>query len=249
MASNGANENSEKLAGVIRTADVVNILNFDLEESIDLLLKAAADALGAEAASILVRKDDAGDLIFLKATGKVADQLEGVEVPAGKGVAGFVAVSGQPMAIGDAASEEAFYAEIDKKTGFSTEILLATPLFFNGEILGVLEFINRTGDPPYAPFTPDEMDDAAIYADAIAALVNSFLATNLSNSFAERMSSGAGNKSVEQIGRIIDSIRGNKEHKELLELAVLLNTISGRGESHRKLCKELLESLIHFKGD
>ena len=58
------------------------------------------------------------------------------------------------MAVADVGQEDSFYAEVDKKTGYETQTILATPLRYNGEVIGVLEFINRIGEPPFEPFTP-----------------------------------------------------------------------------------------------
>ncbi len=71
------------------------------------------------------------------------------------------------MAITEVGEEGSFYAEVDKQTGFSTQTILATPLRYNGEIIGVLEYINRKGEPPFEAFTPDEMDKAALFAGAL----------------------------------------------------------------------------------
>ena len=153
------------------------------------------------------------------------------------------------MAISDVGQEESFYAEIDKKTGFSTEILLATPLYFDGETIGVLEFINRGGEPPYKPFTAEEMDQVAIYAEAIAALVNASLTSHLSTALAERICEGPEEASASEIREWIQGLRGKREHKEVLELATLVKEVSDRGLKHRKLCRELLESIAEFTGD
>jgi signal transduction protein with GAF and PtsI domain len=127
-----------------------------------------AGEMNSEEASVLIREGDQGDLRFLSAIGKVAGQLINLRVPAGKGIAGFVFSSGQPMAVADAGEEETFYAEVDKHTGYSTQTILATPLRHNGEVVGVLEYVNRIGEPPFEAFTPNEMDKAALYAEVVA---------------------------------------------------------------------------------
>ncbi|MDH3494919.1 MAG: GAF domain-containing protein [Acidobacteriota bacterium] len=241
-------DNKDLLESAVRTNEIARTLNVDLERAVEVLLISAARALGSEGASIIVTDDEDGDLVFLKAIGKVGDQLEGVRIPAGKGIAGFVAVSGQPLAISDVGQEESFYAEIDKKTGFSTEILLATPLSFDGGIIGVLEFINRTGDPPYEPFTTNEMDTAAIYAESIGALVYACQASRLSADLAKRVCEGPEDAELGEVLKWVEDLRGRKEHKELLELAVLVKEIGDRGSDHRKLCRELLLAILGFAG-
>src|SRR5688572_20182072 len=151
-------EMSAKIRRLIETIDVANVLTDPLTRSIEDLLRVTAADINSGEASVLVRDGDEGDLRFLSAIGKVAEQLIDKKVPAGKGIAGFVLSSGQPMAVSNVVEDSTFYAEIDKATGYSTEMILATPLQYDGETIGVLEYINRTGEPPYMPFTPDEMD-------------------------------------------------------------------------------------------
>lgn len=216
MGSDENKHSPEKLSSAIKTNDVARTLSFDLENSVGELLRSAARSLNSDEASIIIRNSEDGNLVFFKAIGQVSDQLESVEIPAGKGIAGFVAMSGQPMAISDVGSEESFYAEIDRKTGFSTEILLATPLFFDGEIIGVLEFINRIGDPPFEPFTPDEMDRAAIYAEAIGALVNALQSSLMSSELAARICDGPETAGIEEIRSWIENLKERMSTKSFL---------------------------------
>ncbi|HRH46734.1 MAG TPA: GAF domain-containing protein, partial [Pyrinomonadaceae bacterium] len=133
----------EKLRTIIETVDVANAMTEPLTESIQNLLYLSGHSMKSEEASVIIRDGDEGDLRFLSAIGQVADQLIGMRIPSGKGIAGFVFSSGQPMAVADVGQEESFYAEVDKTTGYSTQTILATPLRHNGEIIGVLEYVNR----------------------------------------------------------------------------------------------------------
>ena len=157
MSESDTNHLSENLRRLIETVDIANMLTEPLTESISKLLRISASDINSNEASVLIRDGDDGDLRFLVAIGEVADQLAGVKVPAGKGIAGFVLSSGQPMAVADVGEESSFYDQVDKSTGYSTQTILATPLRHNDEIIGVLEYVNRRGDPPYAAFTPQEM--------------------------------------------------------------------------------------------
>ncbi len=245
----GSEEEKSSTSGNGETVDaneVALILNVDLERLVGQLLRTAARSLHSEEASILVLNGDEGELSFLKAIGKVGDQLEGVVIPAGKGIASFVASSGQPMAISDVGQEASFYAEIDKKTGFSTEILLATPLIVDDEIIGVLEFVNRIGGPPYDAFTPEEMDRAAIYAEGIAALVSALQAARMTDGLARKVREEAESSDLNAQRLWISGQKGKREHLELLELAILVKEIAGRGKAHRRLCRELLEAMLNF---
>jgi GAF domain-containing protein len=251
LASGGAFE--AQLRDAIRAVDVATLMTSPLRRSIENLLHVAGDAMGSDEASVLVRDGNLGGLKFLVAIGEVADKLAKVRIPPGKGIAGFVFASGQPMAVADVAQEETFYAEVDRATGYSTQTILATPLRVGGETVGVLEFVNRLGEPPYRPFTPDEMDSAAHFADAIATLVDAHETAGLVETLFER-SIKTHEKSETKRGKRNDSdllkwlgkVRSAPEHRDLIALAVRLRDIAARGDAERALCREVLEALDRF---
>lgn len=240
-----------QLHSVIGTVDVADALTAPLKRSIDNLLRLAAAGVGSDEASVLVRDGNKGGLKFLVAIGEVADKVMKVRIPPGKGIAGFVFSSGQPMAVTDVAQEETFYAEVDRATGYSTQTILATPLRAGGEIVGVLEFVNRLGDPPYQPFSPDEMDKAAHYADAIATLVDAYEAAGLVEILFERMmGSGKGAKKEtsdgSEVRQWLKKVRSAPEHRDLLLMAVSLRDIASRGDAERELCRDVLDALARY---
>lgn len=241
-AGGGAFES--RLRDAVRAVDVANLLTSPLKHSIENLLHVAGAAMGSDEASVLVRDGNRGGLKFLAAIGEVADKLMKVRLPPGKGIAGFVFASGQPVAVADVAREETFYAEVDRATGYSTHTILATPLRVEGETVGVLEFVNRLGDPPYQPFTPAEMDKAAHFADALATLVDAHETAGLVETLFERSvkAEGGGGELVSWLKKV----RSAPEHRDLLLLAVRLRDIAGRGEQERALCRDVLEALDRF---
>lgn len=241
-------EMSEKIRRLIETVDVANVLTDPLTRSIEDLLRVTAADIDSDEASVLVRDGDEGDLRFLAAIGKVAEQLVDIKVPAGKGIAGFVLSSGQPMAVSDVEEDSAFYAEVDKATGYSTEMILATPLLHDGETLGVLEYINRKGDPPYKPFTPEEMDRAGRFADAIASLVHAYESAKLFRDLGDKLveDSNGDKFDIDEIREWLSEFRGGAEHREMMDLAVMVREIAGRGEAERQMCREMLEAVLRY---
>jgi signal transduction protein with GAF and PtsI domain len=235
-----------KLRRLIETVDIANLLTEPLTSSIRDILAVSAIEVGAREASVLVRDEGESDLRFLVATGEVASKLLNLKIPAGKGIAGFVMSSGQPMAVSNVEEEETFYAEVDKETGYSTEMILATPLRHNGEMVGVLEYINRPGDPPHAPFTPEEMDKAAMFADAIATLVNAYESAKLFRDLGEKVVGTEADMNVDEVRAWLGGLRSSAEHREMMDLAVLIREIASRGEAERNLCREVLESILRY---
>src|SRR3954468_6513274 len=131
-----------QVAEVAASIDVSNSMTVSLRVAIDNLLHQANDALDSAAASVLVRAGDDGSLRFLTATSGVTDKLLALRLPPGAGIAGLVFSTTQPMAVADVAQEGSFWSEADRRTGFKTITLLATPLRAENELVGVLEFVN-----------------------------------------------------------------------------------------------------------
>lgn len=246
MSEVNKNNLEKKLLLLIQTVDVANSLTEPMTNSIENLLKISAAAMNSEEASVIVRDGNEGDLRFLSAIGQVADQLKNLKIPAGKGIAGFVFSSGQPMAITDVGEEESFYAEVDKQTGYSTQTILATPLNYNGEVIGVLEYVNRIGEPPYEAFTPDEMDKATLYADAIASLVNAYEFAKIFRDLGSKIFNGEDAPDFTEVREWLKQQRDSTEHREMIDLAVLVREISARGEDERQMCREVLEAILRY---
>lgn len=236
----------KKLRQVIETVDTANSLTVPLTDTIVNLLETSSALMNSEEASVLIKDGNEGDLRFLCAIGQVADQLTGLKVPAGKGIAGFVFSSGQPLTVTNVEEEESFYPEVDRQTGFSTQTILATPLIYKGNFVGVLEYVNRIGEPPFEPFTPDEMNTAALYADAIAGIVNAYESAGLFKDLSEKILSSEKHSEVTEIRKWLEDVRGSKRHREMIDLAVLIREVANRGDAERVLCKDILESFVNY---
>ena len=237
--------NAAQIRESIKTIDLSGSLGARLRQAIDDLLKVAKETVGSADASVLVRDGREGGLKFLVAVSELEEQLLKIRIPPGKGIAGSVFSSGQPMVVNDTRSEGSFWSGADEAVGFKTITLLATPLRAGNETIGVLEFVNRPGDPPYPPFTPEEMDDAAQFADAIARLVDAYeLAQLVESLFNRTLTSGEADAASDS--EWLKSAEAAPEHRDLLVLAVTLRDIVSRGDAEREMCRDLLETLARF---
>ncbi len=237
---------NEKLQRLVEIIDISAVLTDPLTQSIENFLRFSAAEMDSDEASVLIRDGNRGDLKFLTAIGQVAGSLLELKIPAGKGIAGFVMSSGQPMAIADVGAEESFYSEVDRQTGYSTQTILATPLRFQGEIIGVLEYINRRGQPPFASFTPEEMDRAAAFAETVAPLCNAYESAQILDRFCTQTVNAEKIDNYAEVRRWVAELRGSDEHKATMDLAVLLHEVASRGDAEKQLCREILEMVLRF---
>jgi sigma-B regulation protein RsbU (phosphoserine phosphatase) len=238
--------NAERIRQSINAIDLSGSLSAQLRQAIDDLLRVAKETVGSADASVLIRDGHEGGLRFLVAVSELEEALLKVRIPPGKGIAGSVFSSGQPMAINDVSSEGSFWSGADEAVGFKTITLLATPLRTGNETIGVLEFVNRPGDPPYPPFTPEEMDDAARFADAIARLVDAFELAQLVESLFNQSLKTSEDEAGAELTEWLKSVDAAPEHRDLLQLAVYLRDIVSRGDAEREMCRDLLDVLARF---
>lgn len=117
----------------------------DPERLLPQVFDRAIELLDAEAGSIWIREGET--LRCALATGPVGESVKGVELPVGAGIVGHVARSGEVELVADARGDERFVHQVDEATGFETRSLLVAPLEAKGEVLGVLQIINKlTGE-------------------------------------------------------------------------------------------------------
>lgn len=111
---------------------------------------AIRDLFGAAACSCALIDDDGAALVFAAADGAGAAEITGVRLPVSRGIAGFVALSGQPVAIADVARDQRFARDVAEATAYVPTSVLAAPLYdAEGETLGVLEVLDPArGEEP-----------------------------------------------------------------------------------------------------
>ena len=125
--------------------DLASLLTREVD--FDALLGTAcervAEALSAERATIWLVDADEGDLVTRVA---VLPELPALRIPIGRGIAGWVARTGEAVRTDDAASDSRFDSSVDKTTGYKTRSIVAVPIRedANGPIRGVVQVLNRS---------------------------------------------------------------------------------------------------------
>jgi signal transduction protein with GAF and PtsI domain len=114
---------------------------------------AVRELFDAAACSCALATPDGSSLAFVAADGLGANEVIGVEVPVGRGLVGWAAMSGQPVAVRDVRTDARFALDIAESTGYVPTVVLAAPFVDEeGEVLGVLEVldpgVDTSGDWP-----------------------------------------------------------------------------------------------------
>lgn len=135
----------QALASLAETARVVTA-SVSLDEVLKGILQQTVVSLKAEAASVALLDESAEVLEFRFVTGTAADNLAGLRLERGQGIAGWVVDHEEPLVITDVANDPRFFPEVDEMTGFQTRVIAAAPIVAQSRTIGVLEAINPIND-------------------------------------------------------------------------------------------------------
>ncbi|RUS45909.1 PP2C family protein-serine/threonine phosphatase [Cohnella sp. AR92] len=134
----------------LRTTKLFNIglrLNSTIKRKdlLEIIMETASREMQAEGSSIILVDEKTGELYFEVATGDKTEKVKEVRLQAGEGIAGWVASTGQPVLIADAAKDSRWSNKVAVKTKIQTRSMLCVPVVSGGKMLGVLQVINKRG--------------------------------------------------------------------------------------------------------
>lgn len=138
-------QRSKGLAALNKAGRAITSI-LELETVLEQIMAEVRILLEAEGASILLH-DPAGDeLFFATVIAPDAKMLTGMRLPLTKGIAGWVMQEKQPVLVDDVQHDPRFYDRVDTVTGMVTQSLLAVPLIYKDNAIGVIEVINKAGE-------------------------------------------------------------------------------------------------------
>lgn len=155
----------------------------NLPELLSAIIESVTALLDAETSSLLLLDEETNELVFEVATGESGETLREMRVPADRGIAGWVLARNEAALIADVASDERFYGQIDRSSGFQTRSMIAAPLAIRERPIGVIEVVNKRGD---AGFTPRDQElTIAFAAQAAVAIDNARIYRQLADAVVE----------------------------------------------------------------
>jgi len=167
-----------------RLIEISRSLNstLSLRPLLNRIVVAAQELTRTEAASILLLDRKSGQLYFEAATGVQGYMMRSIVVPMEGSVAGWVVQTGKSITVPDASSDSRFYRKADEQSTFSTQSILAVPLIARGNVIGVLEAINKKGG---IEFAEEDVELLAVLGDQAAVAVQNALLFQQSDLIAE----------------------------------------------------------------
>lgn len=118
----------------------------DVEEIPRLLIQHTTEIFRAECGSLALVDRERQGVIFKLAydgQGNELTQLKNFLMPLGQGIVGQVAQNGLPLIVNNVKTDPGWSSVADRLTGFTTTKIIAVPLIVEGEVLGVIELLNK----------------------------------------------------------------------------------------------------------
>jgi len=145
MSTNERIDHLERLLEVVRGLTTAP----DIESFLQTIIAEAGEMTDSELASILEYDGDAEELRFLTTQWFDREALRPMGVPLEGSAAGWVFRRGQPLIIQDAKADQRHFKSVDRVTKHETHSLAAVPLIVRGEVIGVLEALNKKDNAHY----------------------------------------------------------------------------------------------------
>ncbi|MBW8010156.1 MAG: GAF domain-containing protein [Chloroflexi bacterium] len=137
------------MSALAGSADAISA-SLQLDEVLQNILEQISQALEVEAVSLALIDTETNELEYRAATGKGTENIIGLRIKMGQGIAGWVAQEGETVIVPDVNIDPRFYPKVDDRTGFQTRSIVCAPIRSKGQVIGVLQALN-----PINPFGED----------------------------------------------------------------------------------------------
>ena len=213
------------------------------QELLDWIVETVREVTGAKAASIASFDPNREILTFVAASGAAGDQVVGMEMDAGKGIAGWALSSGQSISIADAPSDPRFARDIAEATGYTPSTVFAIPLETDAGVMGVMEILDA---PEGREGAHDESRLVSTLARQAAVTIET---ARLFRTFGRVMFKAAARAS--ESGDLQAALEGIAEKtrgpaREFAELLDLFSEIGALGPKERQAATDLLYTFLMY---
>ena len=204
------------------------------------LAETARRLLGARACSLALLSDDGTELVYTMATGDGAEAVTGLRLPVGRGIAGWVVQSGQPVAVSDVRADPRFDPGLAASTGYVPRAIVAAPVVSEERVLGVLSVLDRDDQRPGAD---EDLLLLQVFCDQAAiALETSRGFRRIADVLLDALRGAAGDGS--SLAEHLAAVRTVDD--ELVDIAALLARIAQHGSAPRQLAVDVLSAVLSF---
>jgi GAF domain-containing protein len=197
---------------------------------------------GAAACSFARVEPDGASLRFVAADGAGSEAIVGVTLPLSRGIAGWVAMSGEPIRIANVASDSRFARDVAESTDYVPRDLVAAPVVDDtGETVGVLEVLDPTLETADAAQSLVVLGLVGRMLGTVLRLVTVYdaLGTGLLRLLADPETTGAFDQALDGL---------SDDDDPLPELAEAFRAVAGAGPSAARLAGQILRDVAAYTG-
>ncbi len=229
-------------------ASGASLLPTSSDQLLASIVEAAARMFGAAAASIALVVQEEEVLEFRVAYGSGNEEVVGQRIPLDAGIAGYVAMTGQPIAVSDVKRDPRFEQDFAESTGYVPDSILATPLVWEERVIGVMEVLDKVDAPS---FGMQDMELMGIFAQQAAiAIRQSQVHEALDRALQAGLSEIASGADSLDIAELLESLAAHPESDpataELAQIGTLLAGLSQAGDAERALCIQVLSAFDNY---
>jgi transcriptional regulator with GAF, ATPase, and Fis domain len=173
-------EKIERLSTLVSVGNSISS-TLDLNQLLTYLTTCATKVMKAKDSSLMLVDELKNELVFKIALGEKGSQVQEFRLRMGQGVAGQVALTGEPIVVTDASKDTRFERAIDMATGFETKSIMCVPIKLRGKVVGVIEVLNAGYS---GPLSSEDLDIFSAFASAAGvAIQNARLFSAIQSSF------------------------------------------------------------------
>ena len=243
---NLARELRETLTQAVATGTIGSPVKLD--RLLELLLETAAKMVGASAGAILVVDHRTDTMRCDAAIGPFAEKMRDRRIPLGEGVSSTVAMSGQALAIADAARDQRVQREVEG-TGYQPNSIICVPLFMLDHTIGAMELLEKTDAESFLPADLETLAEFATLVGLAIELGRTY--RHIGPMLADVLQSGG--ISGDRASALRQRSQTFAVHVELeptylatMELATLVQEIAWEGEDERNACIQILTAFNSY---
>jgi len=135
--------------------------SLDLEHVLKVILEGVNALLETERTSVFLIDENTNELVLSYSNNYDAD----IRIPAPwKGIVGWVATHDQPALVNDTLIDPRHLWEIAVETGYEAHSILCVPLKVEGQVIGVVEVLNKIGDQQFTRYHQDMLEELTKWA-------------------------------------------------------------------------------------
>ncbi len=150
MSSDG-----DSMKAVLSAAAIAGALGSPVghAELLRLVVETAARVMQAESAVVLLLDQEGDELVFDVTLGVDVDEVEGLRVPLGQGIAGWSPRAGSPWRVERRGRPPLRPGDRRRADRYVPNSVLCLPLRYHERIIGVIELFDKHGGARSAPTT------------------------------------------------------------------------------------------------